>query len=320
VALEEVAEPADLWHGMWAGSLPALVRLRRRHGGRAVYDSRDVYLHSRVFDRMRPAFRGRFLWFERRWARQVDLLVTVNDAYADILAPLLGVPRPVVVRNCPDVFHPGDEDPDLIRRALGLPATTAIVLYQGGLMTERGIEQSMDAILDVPDAHLVLMGFGTMAAVYRARGASPPYADRVSFIDPVPPEELLAWTASADVMLMAIQPTTLNHRHTTPQKLWEAIATGVPVVASELPGMAAVIREVGCGVTCDPTDPAAIAAAIRGLLDQSPEEREAMRSRTLAAAHDRYHWDAQATILLAAYDRLLGSGEREGSQATPSRR
>jgi glycosyltransferase involved in cell wall biosynthesis len=303
-ALEEVAEPADIWHGMWAGSLPGLARLRARHGGRTVYDSRDVYLHARVFDRMRPSVRNRFLRLEQRWARAADLVVTVNDAYADILAPLLGIPRPIVVRNCPDPYDPPDARPDLIRELLGLDPSTAVVLYQGGLMTERGVEQGMDAILGVPDAHYVIMGYGSQRAAFAARAAAPPYRDRVSIIDPVSPEELLAWTASADVMLMAIQPTTLNHRHTTPQKLWEAIATGVPVVASDLPGMAEVVREVGCGVLCDPTDPVAIAAAIRTLLALPVEERAEMRARTLAAAHDRYNWASQAEVLLAAYERL----------------
>ena len=59
IALEEVVEPADVWHGMWAGSLPALARMRGRHGGRTVYDSRDVFMHSRKFARLgRP---GRYL-------------------------------------------------------------------------------------------------------------------------------------------------------------------------------------------------------------------------------------------------------------------
>ncbi len=306
-ALEDVAEPADVWHGMWAGSLPALQRLRNRHGGRTVYDSRDVYLHARAFDRMRPQLRAIFLRLERRWARSADLVVTVNDAYADILAPLLGIPRPVVVRNCPDPYDPPGERPDRIRALLGLPATTAIVLYQGGLMTERGIEEGMEAIRRVPDdAHLVLMGYGNQRATYAAMAARTPYRGRVSLIDAVPPEELLAWTASADVMLMAIQPTTLNHRYTTPQKLWEAIAAGVPVVASDLPGMAEVVREVGCGVLCDPTDPAAIAAAIRELLALGPEARAAMRARSLAAARARYNWQVQVDALLAAYGRLTG--------------
>lgn len=304
-ALEDVAGPADVWHGMWAGSLPALDRLRARHGGRTVYDSRDVYLHARAFDRMRPQLRSLFLRLERRWARSADLVVTVNDAYADILAPLLGIPRPLVVRNCPDPYDPPGARPDRIRALLGLPATTAVVLYQGGLMTERGIEQGMDAILRVPDAHLVVMGYGNKRATYAEMAARAPYRGRVSLVDAVPPEELLAWTASADIMLMAIQPTTLNHRYTTPQKLWEAIATGVPVVASDLPGMAEVVREVGCGVLCDPTDPAAIAAAIGELLAPGPAARAAMRDRALAAARARYNWQVQAEALLASYDRLL---------------
>lgn len=318
VALEDVAEPADLWHGMWAGSLPALERLRRRHGGRTVYDSRDVYLHARIFDRIYPLMRRPFLSWERRWARSADAVVTVNDAYADILAGLLGIPRPAVVRNCPDPYDPPAGPPDRFRERLGIPSDTAIVLYQGGLMTERGIEQGMDAILLVPDAVLVVMGFGSCRAIYAARAGEAPYQGRVLLADPVTPEELLEWTASADLMLMAIQPTTLNHRYTTPQKLWESIAAGVPVVASDLPGMAEVVREVGCGLLCDPTDPTSIAAAIRDLLARPPEARAAARERALAAARETYNWAAQATVLLAVYERLLASSA--GSPARPVRR
>ncbi len=303
-ALADVAEPADIWHGMWAGSLPALTTMKARHGGRTVYDSRDIYTHARVFDRMHPRLRGWFLRREQHWARDADLVVTVNDAYAGILAPLLGVPRPVVVRNCPDPYDPPDGRPDRIRSALGIPAATAVVLYQGGYLTDRGIEQGMEAILAVPGAHFVMLGFGTQRDVYLSLAAEPRYRERVTVLPPVAPEELLEWTASADVMLMAIQPTSLNHKFTTPQKLWEAIAAGVPVVASDLPGMAEVVREVGCGALCDPTDPASIAAAIRDLLAMPADARAEMRARTLAAARDRYNWAAQAETLLAAYARL----------------
>jgi glycosyltransferase involved in cell wall biosynthesis len=303
-ALEQMAEPADIWHGMWAGSLPALIRLRGRDGGRAVYDSRDVYLHARVFDRMRRPLRAIFVRLERRWARAADLVVTVNDAYADILVPLLGIARPIVVRNCPDPYDPPGAPPDRIRALAGIPPTTPVVLYQGGFLTDRGIEQGMEAILLVPGARLVLMGYGSHRDAIAAMATQAPYADRVTMIDPVPPEVLLEWTASADIMLMAIQPTSLNHRFTTPQKLWEAIAAGVPVVASDQPGKAEVVREVGCGALCDPTDPASIATAIRELLAMPAAARAEMRARTLAAARDRYNWAAQADTLLAAYGRL----------------
>ena len=302
--LAAVAEPHDIWHGMWAGSLPALDRIRTRHGGRSVYDSRDVYLRSRDFDGMRPWQRRLMTWFEARWARRADAVVTVNDSYARILARDLGIPTPPVVMNCPDRWDPPVPRPDRIRQRLGLPAATRIVLYQGQLISHRGIEQAMDAILDIDDAVLVLMGMGKRER-YTTLASGPTYAGKVLVIEAVPPQELLEWTASADVMVMAIQPNSENHRYTTPQKLWEAMAAGVPVVASDLPGMASVVRETGCGELCDPTSAVSIAAAIRRILDGGPDGIRTVGDRGLAAAHERYNWETQFQVLDGVYARLL---------------
>jgi glycosyltransferase involved in cell wall biosynthesis len=122
----------------------------------------------------------------------------------------------------------------------------------------------------------------------------------------VPPTELLDWIASADVVAMPIQPTTLNHRLTTPNKLFEALAAGVPVVASDLPGMGPIVRETGCGVLVDPTDPTAIAAALREVLATPPHEMAAWRARCSAAARETYNWERQLDGLLAEYSRLTG--------------
>jgi glycosyltransferase involved in cell wall biosynthesis len=306
-AVAEVAEPADLWHGMWAGSLPVMERLRRRHGGGTVYDSRDVYMESRNLATAPRVLRFLLSWFERRWARRMDRVITVNRAYARLLAARFGIEEPAVVMNCPAAWTPPDPRPDHIRAALGLRPETAIVLYQGQFISERGIEQAMDAILEVPGAILALLGYGDWEARFRARAAAPPYAGRVFLLSAVPPSELVTWTSSADVSVMPIQPTTLNHRYTTPQKLFESIAAGVPVVASDLPGMAEVVTEVGAGVLCDPTSPASIAAAIRQLLAAPAADRAAMRARILRAAHDRYNWDAQVGLLRSIYDELAPS-------------
>ena len=309
-ALEEVVEPADIWHGMWAASLPALARVRRRHGGRTVYDSRDVYMQSRDFASAGRPGKTMLEWLERRWARAADRVITVNESYADLLVRQLRVPRPPVVMNCPETWLPPDPRPDLIREALGLGPDTMVALYQGHLMTERGIEQSMEAVLEVPNVVLGLLGFGSWLDKLTDETSKAPYLGRVVLLPPVPPSELLMWTASADVALMAIAPTTVNHRYTTPQKLFESLAAGVPVVASDLPGMAEVVRETRAGILCDPTSPPSIAEAIRRIVTAPPEERTEMRARALRAAHDRYNWEAQLQALFDVYRAILPADAR----------
>ena len=179
------------------------------------------------------------------------------------------------------------------------------MLYQGGLMSGRGIEQAMDAILEVPDAVLCLMGFGRLqyrlgedTATTAVRG---PCADARSGSAGGP----AGWTASADVSVMAIQPTSLEPPYTTPQKLFESIAAGVPVVASDLPGMAAIVRGADVGLVCDPTSPAAIAAAIREIISAPAEDRDRQRDHVLRVAHERYNWETQVDTLLRLYRELL---------------
>lgn len=316
-AVDAVAAPADVWHGMWAGSLPALARLRGRHGGRTIYDSRDVYMLSRDFYRLRSPLRPFLAGLERRWALAADRVITVNEAYADLLQRQLRIDRPAVIFNCPETWTPPQPQPDCLRQALGLGADTAVVLYQGQLIGERGIEQAMDAILTVPQAVLVLMGYGH-ARIYGSMASAPPYVGRVFVLPPVPPSDLLTWTASADVTVMPIQPTTDNHRYTTPQKLFESIAAGVPMVASDLPAMGEIVRSCEVGVVCDPTSSDEIAAAIRSIVTATDAERVAMRAHVLAVAHRTFNWENQVGTLLGMYEALVpGSSDHLARPPAP---
>ncbi len=294
----------DLYHGMAYMGVPVALALSRRTGGRVVYDARDIYVDAGNLATLPRPARALIGWLERGWARRADRVITVNRPYAEVMAARWGVTFPLIVLNCSWRFNPPVPRPRRFHEALGLAAETRVVLYQGGFSRERGIEQLIVAIPSVDSAVLVLLGYGVLQSDLERRAADPALAGRVRILPAVPPDELLAWVASADVVAMPIQPSTLNHRLTTPNKLFEAMAAGVPVVASDLPGMAGIVRESGAGELVDPTDPADIARAISRILDAPPEDRDAYGRRALAAAHETYNWERQVDLLLAEYGRL----------------
>jgi glycosyltransferase involved in cell wall biosynthesis len=298
--------PVDIWQSEGLVTLPVALRLRARRGGRVVYDSRDIHLESARFARLPGPWRRLLADRERRWARSADALVTVNEPYAEHLARAFGRTAEIVF-NGPLPFDPPDPPEHRFHDRLGLDPSCRVVVAVGAVVAHRGIEQATEAIGAVPDAVLVVVGDGSAKARIVAEAAALPHADRVHFVDGLPPADLLPWTAAADVALMPIQPSTLNHRLTTPTRLFDAMGAGVPVVASDLPGMAAIVRETGIGVLVDPTDPADIARGLRAIMDASPEVRAGYRGSALAAARGRYAWAAQVDRLAALYARLLGT-------------
>jgi glycosyltransferase involved in cell wall biosynthesis len=305
-ATRAIAPGADLYHGMAYMGIPIALDLARRHDARVVYDARDIYLDAANLARMRGPMRTLIARAERRWARAADRVMTVNRPYAEIMARRWSVPLPLIVMNCSYRTDPPEPPRRRFHERLGLDPVRRVVLYQGGFSPHRGIEQLLDAIPKIPGAVLVLLGYGALQEELERRAADPGLAGLVHLLPAVPPTELLEWVGSADVVAMPIQPSTLNHRYTTPNKLFEAMAVGVPVVASDLPGRASIVRETDAGLLVDPTRPADIAAACRQLLAASPGEAAARRKRILAAAHETYNWERQARVLLDEYGRLTG--------------
>ena len=306
-ATRRLGETADLYHAMAYMGIPVALDLARRTGGRTVYDARDIYMEAGNLARLPRPARAIFGRMERRWARRADRVVTVNRPYAEVMEQRFGTPLPLIVLNCSYRFDPPMPPRRRFHEALGLPADARVVLYQGGFSRDRGIEQLITAIQSVDRAVLVLLGYGALQAELEAIAARPGTGGRVRILPAVPPDDLLDWVAGADVVAMPIQPTTLNHRLTTPNKLFEAMAAGVAVVASDLPGMSVIVRETDCGLLVDPTDPNAIADAIRSILDAPESDRRAYGARALAAAHATYNWERQMELLLDEYGRLTGN-------------
>jgi glycosyltransferase involved in cell wall biosynthesis len=304
--------PADLYHACGILTIGAAIELgrdarRRGRRGRVVYDVIDVILDSNNYSNVPRPMLELYRWKERRWVRRSDAIVTVNDPIADHLVRIWRPPvRPTVLLNCQPRWDPPDPRPDRIREATGLPAERKIVLFLGRLGRERGLDEAADGVLALGDAALVMLGFGPWADELRARDRDPRFAGHHFTLPPVHPDEVPAWTASADVSIIAVPANSLNQRLSTPNKFWESLTAGTPVVVGrDLEVMRAIVEADRLGAIADPADPADLARGLREVLDQPPADLAAMRERCLTVTRARYNWETAVGEYRGLVEALL---------------
>jgi glycosyltransferase involved in cell wall biosynthesis len=311
LAISRTSLTFDVWHAHDFTGLVAASMVRPADAS-LVYDMHDLFLESGAGARLPGPLRRLLGWYERRLVRSAVLLVTVNEGLA-AYAREHRRPRSIaVVHNCVPAWPAPDPLPTLIRDAVGLVPAQPVVLYHGLLGGDRGLDTLLRAMLEpgLERAHLVLMGFGPDRDRLCDLAAEPRFGQRIHVLDAVAPSDLLPWVASADVGVMPNQPRTLNERLSTPNKLFESIGAGLPVVSSDFPERRRIIMDdpLGpLGAVCDPTDPAALGRAIRSILDLDPESRIDLRRRCSEAARLRWNWEAEAQSLLEGYRRAAGS-------------
>jgi glycosyltransferase involved in cell wall biosynthesis len=276
---------ANDYNTMWIGVAAKLLR-----GSRLVYDAHELWP-----DQGRPEWRRWLVACEWLFLRLADAKVAANPGISETLAKRYRVTPPVVVRNVAErvVRSPAPAE--------GLRAGRApLAVHVGSLTAERGIEQAIHALALVAELRLRLMG--SASDDYRARlddlAAEAGVADRIEYRTPVDSTAVTETIAGADMGLVLTQPTCLNNVLSLPNKLFEYTAAGLPVVASDLPVLGAVIREEGIGEIVPPTDIDAIAQAMRDLAD--PERNAEARERVRSFA-DRVTWEQERRLLEAVY-------------------
>jgi glycosyltransferase involved in cell wall biosynthesis len=135
--------------------------------------------------------------------------------------------------------------------------------------------------------------------------------DSVVVLPRVPYHELAPWTASADVGILLYRNDCRNNYYCAPNKLFEYMMMGLPVIAPRFPGMTKLVEGEGVGLCVDPQEPAQIAAAANRLAGDAGL-RARMRANALRLSLERYNWQKEFEPLLGAYRALL-AGRRNGA-------
>jgi glycosyltransferase involved in cell wall biosynthesis len=228
-------------------------------------------------------------------------VITVSDGIAERLRRRYHLPRtPTVVRNVTALSRRG---PGGLRMLIGIDRSTPLILHQGAPAPDRGCELLLAALKQLPGTHLAFLGDPEPGYATALRGVVREHdlQERVTMLASVPLEQLLAHTAEADVGVTLLQDTCENHRLALPNKLFEYIAAGVPVVASALPETRALIERYGVGWCVAPGDASALAETLDLALRRHGDVE--LRERLARAAED-LSWEHEQQRLLALYGRL----------------
>ncbi len=272
--------------------LIAAAILLRAFGARIVYDSHED-LAAQVFSKhYLPAYaRGLASWLARTlvwlWSVTAHQIIAATPAIAK------NFPRAftIVVQNFPS------------KPAVSLSPsarTFGQFCFVGGISNDRGIVKVLDALLDTdPETtRFVLAGRFTFEREQTEAFAHPAWqrVDYRGHVDRREADEILKYSV-AGVLTYLPSP---NHIESQPNKLFEYMGAGLPVIASNFDHWRGIISKHRCGVLVDPLDPRSIHAAMEWLL-LNPEEARAMGQRGREAVLDSLNWQATFPLLQAAY-------------------
>jgi glycosyltransferase involved in cell wall biosynthesis len=310
--LTVVLASADIYHASDITALPACylaARLRRKP---LIYESYELPLVDQRTKRQ-PIIRSVSVWLLRLMLPYCSSVIMVSPPLVEEMQHLYGGPGAVVIRSVPN--YQVAPTSDRLRRTLGLDAATRIALYQGYVQPNRGLDLLVHAAKFLaPETVIVVMGDGPSKSSLAELVAQEGMGDRVKLLPLVPYTELLSWTASASIGLNVLPPDySPSIYFCLPNKLFEYLMAGLPVLTSHLPAVVEVLRQYDVGQVVDSLDPKAVAEAINALLADK-EALMRMRANALAAARDTLNWEAESQRLVRLYE------ETEHKSLTSKRR
>jgi glycosyltransferase involved in cell wall biosynthesis len=291
--------------------LAARASARARLAGRAVplvYDAHEFVPGLARHAGRSPRYAAAIESLEREYIGDAALILTVGPAVAQAIATHYGLEQtPTVVLNTPAKDAAARDGPT-IRDTAGLDEAVPLLVYSGGLKRVRGVDVAISALEHLPMVHLAVVCIPDartpLVGELRAQAGELGVADRVHFVDPVPSDDVVSFLSSADLGVQPMLGGIVNHELALPNKLFEYLRAGLPMVVTDLQELGRFVREHGLGETFSSGNAVDMAESVQKVLANPHPYRRAASDPALLA---EYSWEHQAEALVTAYDDLLGT-------------
>ncbi len=290
----------DILHCHDFDTLPVGLLVARLKGRPCVFDAHEIY--SAMVSESVPAWVTGFLrWAETILVPYADLVVTANETFSSICRGM-GARKVVVVMNCPPAEEIANRNPESVRRTLGLEGRE-VCLYAGMLERSRNLDTLMKVFDTLEDENIVLVlgGYGSLVDYVQRRVSG---SKNIMYVGWIAVDEMTSYISAADVVLLLDDPSFQINRLATATRLLQAIALGVPVLASQGTSSAKIVQDEAIGLCVRYDDVEEIRTALHRLLYDT-ELRKSMIENCLRASRERYSWEIMERRLIEAYGQLL---------------
>jgi glycosyltransferase involved in cell wall biosynthesis len=268
-------------------------RVARRRRIPLIYDSHEIFCEVPELQQT-PLKKKIWEGLEKRIVPKLKHCITVNRSIAGWFNKKYNSDFKVV-RNIPDKIGAGEMKS---HAELGLPLDKKIILLQGaGINIQRGAEEAIDAMQWVDDAILLIIGGGDALEKLKVRSQKPEVSEKIVFLPKMKPEALYQYTCKADIGLSLDKDTNINYRYSLPNKLFDYVNAGVPVLASALPEVQSFVDTYKVGVCIKSHEPQHIAEMMNYML-HAPEYRTWKENTARAAAENSWENEKQVWVQL----------------------
>jgi glycosyltransferase involved in cell wall biosynthesis len=268
-----------------------------------VYDAHENFTDM-LGTNVPSALRRGLEWLEDFLIRRTDLLITVGEKLRGHFAKRRAC-RSVVVGNWKRVEdYSRSEGQNLeLRRRFGIPEGALLIACITQLLKDRKLEELLAAVDASPDVYVIIGGKGELEDWVRERAAKNP---RIVYVGFVPVTEIPAYTCAADIIYYGFDPESPNARFSSPNKLFEALAAGKPIITGDFGEIADVVRHGSCGLILSRYSVPEIQTAFMKLGDPASLRRLAQNAKQMGAL--AMNWEVGEQILFQEYSLLLPAG------------
>ncbi len=291
---------SKVYHASDLYCLAAISQTAMHHHAKLVFDSRELYTHIPATIK-RPWVRAVWSFIERQYIHHADCIFTVSESISKHLKEHYDLDSVHLMLNIPPL--PSKTSSPSLRKRLNISDKIKIILHQGNLQKHRGGSMMVEAMRYTQNAVLVFMGGGPLREETEQLVIDLNLSSKVRFLDSVSPDDLLNVTATADLGLTFLEDSCLNHRYALPNKFFEYLTAGVPVIASNLPEIAGIIKRYDVGCVVPSGDATALGTALNAAA-HNPEQLDKWASNT-AYVKENFNFDIESKHFLTPYRRLL---------------